>query len=380
MLGRLVNFAVQIVRTIIFYAHSTLHFIKVSILFRTRKKLFEATSESTQERVSPAKAMVIAGFPKEDCLYRESLKNQLTACESLGIHPIYVSNITIPQDLEELLVNFNATVLRRQNRGRDFGAYQAALAWLNQNELMNSIETLFLTNDTLYYLTPPDDVYARLSKEEWGCLYMNLERHSHAQSFLLSFSKTVFSSNAFVRFWNQYVPSNIRRHAIHKGEIALSSALIKQGFRVKPYVNDFDFATQANLDSLTSKKKFSQLNLPVGNLVGALEFPFSPVVASSRKSKAFAKATPNFLTKPSQLLEYVYSDAPHRIGIHLSVLIGIPLKKDIYKYFSTSEIKHALDIVESPLSEAIVREQVERLQVFMSGDIKSQYLRHVGEV
>lgn len=380
MLGRLVNFGVQIIRTIIFYTHSTIHFLKVSILIRTRKKLFEATSEASQNKVAATKVMIIAGFPKNDVLYRESLKNQLTACRSLEIHPVYVSNSPIPEALQALLVTYNATVLRRQNRGRDFGAYQAALAWLNQTEVMKSIETLFLTNDTLYYLTPPTEIYTRLSKEEWGCLYMNLERHSHAQSFLLSFSKTVLGSHAFVRFWDKYVPSDIRRHAIHRGEIALSSALIKQGFRAKPYVNDFDFASQADLDSHASKKKFSQLNLPVGNLIGALEFPFSPIVTSSRRSKAYAKSKPNFLARPSQLLDYVYSDAPHRIGIHLTVLSGVPLKKDIYKYFSTSEIKHALDLVESPLSLEIVNEQVERLQAFMSGDMKSQYLRHVGEV
>ena len=169
MLSRLVNFGVQIARIIIFYTHSMLHFVKVFILYKTNKPLFAATNQGESAKISANKIVVIAAFPKDDLLYRESIENQLAACKNLQLHPIYVSNGPIPQNLQKILVSYGATSLQRQNRGRDFGAYQSALAWIEQNVETGNLDNIFLSNDTLYYLNPLPQ--RGLPAEKLGCSF-----------------------------------------------------------------------------------------------------------------------------------------------------------------------------------------------------------------
>jgi hypothetical protein len=57
------------------------------------------------------------------------------------------------------------------------------------------------------------------------------DHHYHVASFLQSFSRRVLTSAAFRRFWDNYRPIGTRRWAILKGEGALTSALLKAGFR-----------------------------------------------------------------------------------------------------------------------------------------------------
>jgi hypothetical protein len=58
----------------------------------------------------------------------------------------------------------------------------------------------------------------------------NFEKHYHAGSFLFSVSGAVVQSEAFQRFWAQYVPYSNRVHAIDHGEVALCQTIMQAGF------------------------------------------------------------------------------------------------------------------------------------------------------
>ena len=130
----------------------------------------------------------------------------------------------------------NCIFILRKNIGRDFGAYKAGIRWLKDSGLFTDIERLFLINDTMIWMESSKDIVCECSKDAWSSMFLNLEIHTHAQSFFLSFSKEVLANEEFQKFWERYVPLNYRKHAILNGEVKLSSILLDQGFTCKPYV------------------------------------------------------------------------------------------------------------------------------------------------
>jgi hypothetical protein len=79
------------------------------------------------------------------------------------------------------------------------------------------------------------------------------------------------------------------------------------------------------------------------------------------------------------LKNFVYSDPPHRIGLHLSLLFNFPMKRDMYKFISLTPIANSIAQLAPDMYESIMLDQTSAMTKFMRGDFKSRLKRKMGE-
>lgn len=298
---------------------------------------------------------IIAIYPIDQKFYLDSLTNLLAGVSANGVKAIGVVNGALPLQIENLLKEFNCIIVRRKNKGRDFGAYQDGINWLYKHVGVDNVDRVILVNDTLLWFPNSERIIRDSLVDDWTTLYFNLEQHAHAQSFFLSFSNKIIQNKKFKKFWRNYAATKYRRAAIIYGEMGLSSVLIKEGFSCSPLVNA-DWIHSKWRESPLDSSILTMLNLLDINRLWKVEVPGSSkqglsLVTENRKLEDIAeinsllhaaKAT-NLLT-PAIISQYCHSQGPHRIGLILYLLFGIPLKADLYKANSLSEIFSAVRI------------------------------------
>jgi hypothetical protein len=333
---------------------------------------------------------IIALYPIENQFYYASLENLLIGLDRNGMNSICIVNGGMNDRLSIVLDKFDCSVVLRKNKGRDFGAYQDGFNWLINNIELDVVERITFVNDTLLWVGSSECVIRDCTKGDWTTLYFNLEQHAHAQSFFLSFSKAVFLNKKFRKFWNSYAATKYRRAAILFGEMELSSVLLKEGFSCNPLVNS---------DWIHSK--FTELPESSNNL-GILKYlEINPlwktdVPGVSRTSNNFINETTNLekslennseigdskifkeLT-PLLLSRYCHSQGPHRIGLILYVLFGIPLKADLYKANSLAEITAAVRDRNPEFATAAHEFYMLQSQRYMLGSRENKRLKRRGE-
>lgn len=363
-----------------FLARFSLLKIWIFIKFRIFRIQRDSFSVTTNIKIG-SKLAVIAIYPKNDPGYLKSLSNIVQDLYKLNYTVLIVSNKEIDSRISEIFSQKNQTIIGvRPNFGRDFGAYQSAVLWLQRTGNYEKLESLFIFNDTLLWEKNNRKILEWMSLRDWGCLYLNLERHTHAQSFALHFSSNVIKSKNFQKFWRNYIPMDSRRHAIHSGEIALSSKLLRNGFNPQSYVNPSIFSNQIRM---TSYDLEFLADLPISGIFPSQQagapVGFNPN-NNYNKSENLQGSKIKKTNLYNWLSQYVYSDAPHRIGLHVSVLFGVPIKRDIYKFYRFSDIKQALERFSSTDSESFFNEINSSANQFMIGDKKGRNMRLNGEV
>ena len=329
---------------------------------------------------------ILAIYPKTSEGYILSLENLVDDLYKLDYTVIVVSNAKIDEKVISLFTNRNKTIIcTRPNFGRDFGAYQSAILWLFKQSNLGNIESLLILNDTLLWKKGNAEIFKWLTAQSWGCIFLNLERHTHAQSFALHFDRQLISSLAFKNFWLQYLPLSSRRHAIHAGEIELSSRLLRAGFEPKPFVNP-DLFLRKYSPVARERLKTNTFSFVAGLPVSGI-FPSpqagAPHAFDPNNSFLNSRARRAVLSQDALfhwLSHYAYSDAPHRIGLHLSVLFGIPMKRDMYKFHRFSEIRESLEKFSPNSAKPFFEDIVMGANRFMVGDKKGRIDRLNGEV
>jgi hypothetical protein len=78
--------------------------------------------------------------------------------------------------------------------------------------------------------------------------------------------------------------------------------------------------------------------------------------------------------------QYCNSHAPHRIGLHLYVLLGMPLKTDIYKCYPLSEIHRCLVLKNPEYAEIAMDFLSGKSQQFMEGSKENERRRLLSEI
>jgi hypothetical protein len=335
---------------------------------------------------------VVALFPTADPVYEVSIKNLITGLQNNGLKVVLVLNRNANERLNQYFNDSNCIVINRTNKGRDFGAYKAGVLWLNNVIGLGEIDRLVLANDTLLWLNDGTGIIAKTLNADWSSLFLNLELHTHAQSFFLSFSNRVIQEKKFIKFWNQFVPLNYRRHAILFGEIKLSEILLKEGYRCKPFVNpallasgDFNFPTDLLESSRIGNLHISEMGgIPMPGVTPGRKNPteeitpfFSWEEVTEYKSITSDQLKINLIRLYNQ---YCNSHAPHRIGLHLYVLLGMPMKTDIYKCYPLSEIHRCLVLKNPEYAEIAMDFLSGKSQQFMEGSKENERRRLLSEI
>lgn len=160
-------------------------------------------------------------------------------------------------------------VIERENIGRDFGAYKDGVLFVL--ETYPVAERVVLANDSVFYFQEGlSELVQRLSgPEELIGANESYEYARHVQSFLLSFGKHAIRSRPFRKFWQGYRPLDSRQWAIMNGELALTRAMIQDGF--EPHILFTPDALAAKLEEQPAEDARASIALlPPGQRKGTL--------------------------------------------------------------------------------------------------------------
>jgi hypothetical protein len=82
----------------------------------------------------------------------------------------------------------------------------------------------------------------------------------------------------------------------------------------------------------------------------------------------------------SNLAEYVFSDAPHRLGLVFASMGRLPIKCDLFKFYNLAEIEKSLSQLDPALRKQIVNYFLNRSIKFQVSTKINNKLRRLGEI
>jgi hypothetical protein len=259
---------------------------------------------------------VVAVWPRLGLL--TSVVHQIDILLKLNQEVVCVINKSeFSDEWSKSLGQFPITILIRENIGRDFGAYQKGFNYISEEFGLSNIDRLTFTNDTILFAKDSINVIRdTLSLDgDVNSIYLNLQGYLHAQSFFISFSKEVIESKHFLRFWQQYYPSNERTYVIKKGERKLSQILQNANFKFKSYVS-----TQRLIEIFSDYKPFT-----VSELRSCYELD-----GDTSKIRKYFYLRDDYHKLQAQRA-IISRNASHVLGLYLFRVNSVPLKIDLMK-------------------------------------------------
>jgi hypothetical protein len=242
----------------------------------------------------------------------------------------------------EAIIESADLVIVRQNHGYDFGAWKSGLHEILQNDIPCPKDVI-LINDSVYWLPNSIESLRKfLSSSDsslWSSLTKSEEISLHAQSYLQRFNSEALISEPFKEWWLNYRPTSNRSETIHRGEIALSTYLLKHGFLLNPLFNE------------ESLERFLALRP---------EFPFEmlPLCIPQQNSNIHNHLENQILN--AQIYSCFSSHNPiHHFSAFLSYYDHFPIKVDIPRQFELVKLREILD--HSQIDDEIEKKALERL-------------------
>ena len=275
--------------------------------------------------------LILALFPRKALL--PSIIRFVDFMISREFHPIIVLNNSRDSDLFRLsLQRFgdDVTILMRNNIGRDFGAYQCAMNYLNKKVDLTKPEKIAFFNDSIFY-GKEFDWFTKLNEMNTnvGALYSNFEFKPHFQSMAFICDQNVINSNFFKSFWSKYYPTEFRKSVIKNGELKFSTLCVKSGFTFSDLATTL-LSQEIKPLSEIEKQAILMFGLdlhPQKNLLTSImtvpEFPITQEIDISEKI--------NF-----QLINLVVTstNVSHALGAYFARNYHFPLKLDLVKFGS----------------------------------------------
>lgn len=262
---------------------------------------------------------IIALYPRKEKLF--SITCLIESLIENSYLPIVVMNDNSKaKEFAEALRKYPIITIIRPNVGRDFGAYQSGIKFIRRHKAggFQSIKSLLLCNDSVHYFKETASWITQFidssKKNPWTSLFVNKQFHLHAQSFFQCFSYPLISSKTFESFWLNYYPTSIRHKVINNGEVALSQALLKDGYYPEKFVNS-------------------------DKIISSLRSEFMSMELNSIFDKQLTISERNFL----QNIEnrgYIFDEIArtldlrnpsHHLGLIATRNLGLPLKYDILR-------------------------------------------------
>ncbi len=289
---------------------SVIEFIQIKMFAQHRKILALKTLNTDKNNVA-----IIAIYSQKNYftnvirLIKQLLENKISVI-------CVINESKNSKELQRILSEYKVEVIARRNIGRDIGAYQHGIKYLNSTNIMDKIENLYLFNDSVIYPPQFKAVLNRWNKSNsmWSCLFLNFEFNLHAQSFGLRFNSEVLKSKTFNNFWKNYYPRSDRRHSINKGEIKLTKNLIKSGFVPIPYLD----SNRQKLRGIIKHMSLTERALVTGE---------GERLTLKENEKKFSEEM--LLEKTAQIL--ISRNPTHYLGLFLTRTIGLPLKLDLVR-------------------------------------------------
>lgn len=197
-----------------------------------------------------AKVAILLNYDRLSMIHRYVL-HQVDALAAAGFAVIFVTNSDrlAPADLAALATRCHA-VVRRRNRGYDFGAWRDAIVGLADTE---QLDMLLLANDSVYGpFGPLDEMLAAMSADEadiWA-LTDSWQRRFHLQSYFMLAHRRALRDPAWQGFWRDFRHSENKEFVVRRYEIGLTQALLRAGLRCRALFSYDQLAREVTTASL----------------------------------------------------------------------------------------------------------------------------------
>jgi hypothetical protein len=162
----------------------------------------------------------------------QSVRNLIALLREANVQILLVANGQLKPQIREALAPSLWTLIERPPYGRDFAAYQCGAAYLRRNNIYP--DKLVFANDSMFYDTKRAPEMLRRALDGSSDVIAATESHEpiyHIGSFFFVVSEKVLRSEGWVEYWKKYPPTSARPKVIRYGELGLSVALTKAGFR-----------------------------------------------------------------------------------------------------------------------------------------------------
>jgi Rhamnan synthesis protein F len=354
--------------------------IAVRIL-RRHMRVLRDESSGGNDLATVRRIAVVALYPSDESVVFSC--HLMAGLRALGFGIVGVSTRTVNGAMRATLLAHVDRLVERLPVGRDFGSYRLALDLLGMLDTpaAPACEELLLVNDSMYYRADCRKLIGKMVAEPQDIVAMfeNFEKSYHAQSFFLLFRRKAFDSAAFRGFWRRYQPYSSRRHSITRGEVGLSRAMLRGGFRPQAYFNST--RVRRILEEVAGAEvQYSLLDLlPVGNVSPDSFASFKTSVEElngltqnatpGRSANAMPGRNGNvplrlfWLRTIRDLTHLAETRNPtHILGLLLNTHAGAPLKRDVC-YRGTFDISQVVasiagfDMAERALIEADLRKR-----------------------
>jgi rhamnosyltransferase len=163
---------------------------------------------------------------------------------------VFISNSPISDEQRDKLNGLYDTLIARENKGFDFGAWKDALFQEGWDKL-ECYDNVTLMNDTCFGpLFDLGTVYANMEQQKidfWGLTNYKDVKHNlrgthtpileHIQSYCICFNKNIIQSIPFQTFWKNVVYETEAKRVIAKYEIQLTSILARAGYTYTVFID-----------------------------------------------------------------------------------------------------------------------------------------------
>ncbi|WP_419910009.1 rhamnan synthesis F family protein [Hoeflea sp.] len=329
MLGYFIRLLIS---TIFVQTHE--RFCQLSEFFKVRGARAGKNPEQLEELtpLKPGKILVFACYPLQS-IDRTTI-SVLENFAKHGVQIVVVSNRQIAEESKAALRRISSAIIQRQSVGRDFGSYQRAMFYVQETLGFDSVSRLVFMNDSLYFFsnadTSPLVKYLLDDKLDYCAANENNEVHYHVGSYLFAVGEKVLRSDAFQRYWKNYLPYSTRRYTIATGEVGLTKTVTSSGF--VPHVLYQLHELTPKVEAALAEKSIELhklLSIPLKREIAPDDFVFSCKEIDMIKEEWQNKSQSHHLA----LLYVVFLNAPY-------------IKKDLV-YRGIFTITDILDLVKS---------------------------------
>ena len=243
-----------------------------------------------------------------------SIANFVDAAVSANHTPLLIYNGNATDETRARLSRL-AVMVERPNFGHDFGAYQEVALALTELKSA-SFESVVLANDSVFY---PDSFHEIFESTvqlpgDVTSITSSMSPRFHLQTYFFRLNQVAAYSDPLVRFWRQYTPTSVRSDVIRKGELKLSRTIYRS-----------NHSMQAFVDTRTVLRNWFQTNNEA-----AMDERLTALI--SPKFHEYLQLSS--VEESDELARTILTDdlnPTHAWGLVLHDLLGIPIKKDLWK-------------------------------------------------
>jgi len=247
-----------------------------------------------------------------------SIVRAISSLQQSGYQVLLVLNRNAStNDWSEKLSKVTSHILTRDNIGADFGAYKAAIHYLEKSGFYTKLKNLVLVNDSIYFNQNSVEVLAEIARPSnpVNCLFFHRQSVVHAASTLLKFDRNKLDDLNFKRFWKNYYPYIQKSQIIRKGEQSLTSKCGQNYF--KPFVESKNLL---NHNEVKNMKPAERMQL--------IKWAYRSLGSSFGEFDLYCRNMPDH-----KLIEYgIYNfQVSNSLGLYLTRVYKVPIKLDLVK-------------------------------------------------